>query len=56
MFERVWSMIKKKDGKYYVVHCHGKDKGKVIGKHDTYKKALAQHQAIEISKLKRKKR
>jgi hypothetical protein len=46
-------MIKQtKSGKYQVVHCHGKDKGKPISKPMSYKKALAQHRAIESSKKK----
>lgn len=48
-------MIKKRGKKWAVVHCHGKDKGKAIGTHATYAEALAQHQAIEISKKKHKK-
>jgi len=47
-------MIKKRNGKYVVVHCHGKEKGKAMGTHDTYREALAQHQAIEISKKKKR--
>ena len=50
-------MIKRREkGKYAVVHCHGKDKGKTIASHKTHKEALAQHQAIEISKHKRRRR
>jgi hypothetical protein len=45
-------MIKKSGSGYAVVHCHGKDKGKAIGKHKTYQEALAQHRAIEANKHK----
>ena len=39
------------NGKYNVVHCHGSDKGKPINKTPmSKKKAVAMHQAIEISK------
>ena len=48
-------MIVKRNGKFAVVHCHGKDKGKTIGSHDTYKEALAQHYAIEMSKKRKRK-
>lgn len=41
--------IKKIDG-YATVHCHGKNKGKIIHKFKTKKKALAQHRAIMASK------
>lgn len=33
-----------------VVHCHGEDKGKSLGHHDTKEEAMAQHRAIEASK------
>ncbi len=42
--------VKAVKGGYATVHCHGKDKGKIIHKFDTKKEALAQHAAIEISK------
>lgn len=45
--------VKKVDG-YATVHCHGKDKGKVIHKFKTKKEALAQHGAIMASKARRK--
>lgn len=38
-----------------VVHCHGKDKGKVIKRFNTREKALAMHQAIMANKNKAKK-
>jgi len=39
------------NGKYNVVHCHGKDKGKSINdKPMTYEKALAMHRAIQANK------
>ena len=41
--------VKKVDG-YATVHCHGKDKGKIIHKFKTKKEALAQHRAIMVSK------
>ncbi len=43
--------VKKVDG-YATVHCHGKDKGKIIHKFKTKKEALAQHRAIMVSKHK----
>jgi hypothetical protein len=42
--------VQKRGDKWVVVHCHGKDKGKVIGTHDTYESALRQHRAIEANK------
>jgi len=42
--------VKKAGSGYAVVHCHGKKKGQVIGKHRTKKKALAQHRAIQANK------
>lgn len=40
-------------GKYKVVHCHGKDKGKSITKHPVSKeKALSIHRAIQANKKK----
>jgi hypothetical protein len=44
--------IKKIKGGYATVHCHGKDKGKIIAKFKTRKEALAQHRAIEAGKRK----
>ncbi len=46
-------MIGKSGGKWAVKHCHGKDKGKVIAKHDTRSEALAQHRAIQANKHRR---
>ncbi len=43
-------MIKKRGKRWAVVHCHGKDKGKSIGEHDTYASALKQHRAIQANK------
>lgn len=48
--------VQKRGGKWAVVHCHGKDKGKIIGTHKTKKEALAQHKAIQASKAKRRKK
>ncbi len=49
---RKCDMIKKMDGGYGVIHCHGSDKGKFINKKPmTKKKALKMHQAIQLSKL-----
>jgi hypothetical protein len=45
--------VRKVKGGYAVKHCHGKGKGKVIAKHPTKKKALAQHRAIQINKKKK---
>jgi len=39
---------------YETVHCHGKDKGKVIAKFPTKAKAMAQHRAIMANKKKGK--
>jgi len=47
--------IKKRDGKWAVVHCHGDKKGETIATHDTEAEALAQHRAIQASKMSRKK-
>ena len=47
--------VKKTKSDYAVKHCHGKKKGKVIAKHTTKKKAMAQHRAIQASKHKKKK-
>ncbi len=33
-----------------LLHCHGKDKGKVLSKHKTVKKAKAAHRAIMAKK------
>jgi len=38
--------VKHVKGGYATVHCHGKDKGKIIHKFKTKKQALAQHRAI----------
>lgn len=46
--------VKKTKSGYAVVHCHGKKKGKIIAKHETKEEALAQHQAIQISKKRQK--
>jgi len=37
-----------------VVHCSGKNKGKVIKTHSTRAKALAQHRAIMANKKRKK--
>lgn len=51
-------MIKKtKSGKYNVVHCHGKDRGKPINKKPMSKEeALAMHAAIQANKRKQRKK
>jgi len=46
--------VKKVKGGYATVHCHGKDKGKVISKFATKSAAMAQHRAIQASKAKKK--
>ena len=33
-----------------VVHCHGKNKGKVIKRHKTHAAAVRQHKAIQANK------
>lgn len=35
-----------------VVHCHGKNKGKVISRHKTHKAAVKAHRAIMANKKK----
>ena len=47
--------VKKVNGGYAVVHCHGANKGKVIKKFKTKKQAMAMHRAIQASKARRKK-
>jgi len=42
--------IKKTKSGYATVHCHGKNKGKIIHNFSTRKQALAQHRAMQISK------
>lgn len=42
--------VKRVKGGYATVHCHGKDKGKIIHKFKTKKQAMAQHRAIMASK------
>ncbi len=42
--------VKKAGGGYATVHCHGKNKGKIIHKFRTKKQAMAQHRAIEANK------
>jgi hypothetical protein len=44
--------VKKVKGGYATVHCHGKNKGKVIHKFKTKKEAMAQHKAIQANKKK----
>lgn len=46
--------VKKVKGGYATVHCHGKDKGKVIHKFKTKAEAMAQHRAIEANKKRKK--
>lgn len=46
--------VKKVGSQYATVHCHGKDKGKVIAKFPTKAKAMAQHRAIEVNKKPKK--
>lgn len=43
--------VEKRGKDWAVVHCTGKDKGKVIGTHPTKKEALAQHSAIMVNKM-----
>jgi len=45
-------VVKKVAGGWATVHCHGKDKGKIIHKFPTKKQAMAQHRAIEANKHK----
>lgn len=42
--------VKEVKGGYATVHCHGKNKGKIIHKFRTKREALAQHRAIEANK------
>ena len=44
-------MIKKINNKFCTIHCHGKDKGKIISCFPTKKEALAQHKAIMANKI-----
>ena len=46
-------MIGKSGKGWAVKHCHGKKKGKVIAKHPTKKRAMAQHRAIQANKRKK---
>mgnify|MGYP001384007326 FL=1 len=48
-------VVKKVKGCYATVHCHGKNKGKIIHKFKTKKEAMAQHRAIEANKKRRSK-
>ncbi|MFZ3387034.1 MAG: hypothetical protein WA120_07660 [Candidatus Hydromicrobium sp.] len=43
----------KEEGGYAFVHCHGKDKGKIIHTFPTKEEAMAQHKAIQITKKRR---
>ena len=43
-------VVEKRGNKWCVIHCHGKEAGKIIACHDTKKKAEAQHRAIQVSK------
>lgn len=45
--------IKKSGSGWDVVHCHGKDKGKVIARHGSRLAALKQHAAIMANKKKK---
>jgi len=47
-------VVRKVRGVYAVVHCHGRDAGKVIHKFKTKKEAMAQHRAIQASKARRR--
>ena len=40
-------------GGWATKHCHGADKGKIIARFKTRKKAVAQHRAIMASKARR---
>lgn len=42
--------VEERGDQYCTIHCHGKDKGKVIKCFPTEKEADAQHRAIEASK------
>jgi len=46
--------VKKVKGGYATIHCHGKNKGKIISKFRTKKAAMAQHKAIMTNKKRRK--
>lgn len=43
-------VVEKRGKKWCTIHCHGKDKGKVIACFDTEKEANEQHRAIMASK------
>ena len=44
--------IVKRNNRFCVIHCHGKDKGKIIKCFDSYKECLRFHRAIMASKYK----
>ena len=48
--------VQKRGSGYATVHCHGKNKGKVIHKFKTKKEAEAQHRAIQAHKHPKKSR
>lgn len=43
-------VVEKRGNKWCVVHCHGKEAGKIIASFDTKEEAEAQHRAIQASK------
>ena len=43
-------VVEKRGKKWCTIHCHGKDKGKVIATFDTKEEAEKQHRAIMVSK------
>ena len=48
-------VVEKRGKKWCTIHCHGKDKGKIISCFDTKVEAEAQHRAIMVSKINVKK-
>jgi len=45
-------VVRKTKGGYSVVHCHGKNKGKIIKTFKTKKQAERMHRAIQANKKK----
>ena len=43
-------VVERRGNKWCVIHCHGKNAGKIIACHDTKEEAEAQHRAIQASK------
>lgn len=46
--------VQRRGGGWAVVHCHGKKKGQIIGKHKTKAAAMRQHRAIQANKRRKR--